>query len=554
MTSEAATRSGELSTSTPAREGALGQTAARGAWWTIAGIVLSKLSTSITLVVIGLKLDAKELGLYATALAASGFMNVLKDGGATSLLIQRGERQYETLAGPVYWLSFTLNCVSAAIMALMAWPLAMWVYKDEALVPLLLVLSSAVPMIALGSVLNAKLQMDMRFAAASRNQAISGVVRQAMVIVLALLGFKAMALAIPAVAAAALDAALGYWSTRDKVWRRPARVREWPGLLRQGWWTVGALLANFAIDQGAVAAMGAILVRRLGNIEASKAEVGLFNFAFQMTAQIGTLLGWGMQQVLFPILARLNDEPDRQRSAIVRSLHAMMILGSLACIGLAVTMRPIEQIVWHGKWSASVAAVVILGIFFPWRVTFGLTTAALQAQGRFKRHAILTGLEGLAVVVATCAACLIPEHPGATSVAWYVGGSLLISRAAVTCHVLARAGVSLGGMLEALLPAWLAALVAGWSAWRIDSLLGTSGIVRVWFGAASDGRWAVTAGEAASLLVRGGSCVLIFLLIARIVLKEQMRDAASLAPVRLRGLALRILLLNDDAPRTKESA
>src|SRR5690606_30758994 len=112
---------------------------------------------------------------------------------------------------------------------------------------------------------------------------------------------------------------------------------------------------------------------------------GAYFFAFQLVSQIGAVLSSNVQQVLFPTLTRLQEEPERLRSATLRTLRAFSFLAAPVAIGLAVTIGYIEQVVWQGKFAAdAVPAAQILCLFFAFRLTNGLTISVLKARGAFR--------------------------------------------------------------------------------------------------------------------------------------------------------------------------
>lgn len=517
----------------------MGRAVGGGVTWIVLATAMSKVAMSITQIMMGWLLTKQEFGLFATASAMAGMLALCRDAGASSLMVQR-RKEYEQLAGPLLWMGTTASVVSGLIVAGLAWPLAHYVYKDDALFPLLLVLAAALPLGTPGLMLRAKMRMDLHFESYSKQEVCSSLVRQGSMLLFALAGLKSMSLALPSACAGVYDTISAFLFTREKFWRRRANLRLWPKLLKSSRWIMFGLLANALLDQGPYFIMGVMLAIQFGTAE-SQEITGVFFFAFQITAQLAILLGYGLQQVLFPVLTRLNDEPKRQADAIVRSLHALMILGSFSCLLLAAVMDPIEKIVWHGRWNAAVLPVIILGIAFPWRITFGLTFAVMHAQGRFKRHAWMTLFEGLGLLAATALACSLPGmtvEQGASRVAIWTGGWLIVSRLIVTLFALKKSGVGATRVLGAVFPAWILGMLAAAAAFGADWALGPADLVRGWLG---ESRVAETVAQSSRLLTLGTACTLCFCLGARIALRDQLVDALRVAPMRLRGPACLIL-------------
>ncbi len=523
-----------------AREAALGKATGRGAAWLIFGQVALKFATSVAQVFLGWLLTDEDFGLFAAAASVGGFLMIFRDGGANALVVQRGAKEYPAVAGPLFWMGFWITTLSGLLVAALAYPMEAWLDK-KGLAPLLLVIALSAPLNAPALQLQSKLKLDLRFETLSRIGLASGVLRQVLTVVLAFMGFGAMSLAIPYVACAVYEGVASARAVRNPLWRRSADLRAWPALLAQGKWAILGITCNLMLDMGPYLVLAAMV---------SKSIAGVFYFAFQMTAQLGIILGFAVHQVLFPIFARLNDEPKRQADAIVRSVHALMMIGSISCVGFGVLIDPLERLIWHEKWRPAVLPVMILGAFFPWRITFGLTTALFQGQGRFKRVAYLTGFEGLGLMIATAVAAEV--NPTPTAIALATGLWLLIARLAISMYMLRRSGASWGRSLEALMPSWFLACVAGLAALAIDRAVGAGPrvthallpLVDQVFASASP-RTVTTIAESAGELVRvailGASCAAIFALGARSFLRHHVQDLLGVAPARVRGMAARLI-------------
>ncbi len=554
---------------------AMGRTVGGGISWIVVSTILSKLFTSVAQVALGWLLTHEEFGMYAKATAAFGILSLLRDGGASTILVQRGAREHALVSGTLFWMAMAFSAVSATGLAAISWPLSVYWYQQPAITKLILILAISMPMGVPGFMVLCKLRMDLRFAEYSKQQTWSALVRQVstilfagagllaqlvgVVLMLAWLGLGApaegmgavwhdaatwaiswgglgaMSLVLPILVIALFDFVTGYRLTRDRPWERPANPRTWRSYWSQGKWVVFGTMGNVFLDWGPFFVMGRMM---------TEAATGVFFFAFQITAQIGVLLGWGMQQILLPVLSMLDNEPVRQRQAMVRALHAMMLVGSFCCVGLAVVIDPIEDLVWRGKWRESVLPVVVLGMAFPWRITFGLTSAVLQAQGRYKRLSALTWAEGLGLMGVTAAACT--QDPSPLNVALWTGGWLFVARFAITAYVLRHSGARKREVLEAVFPAWLLSLIAaGVALWADGSLalkptlVGTAGHL---LGANHPGV-ALTVGQLARAAALGLICTLVFALLTRVMLAHQLRDALGVAPAKIRGPMQRLLRL-----------
>ncbi len=511
-----------------AKAPALAHHAGRGMSWIVLSSGVGKIASLGAQIALGNLLSAEDFGLFAAATGVASILSVVRDGGAVNILISRGREAYPTSSGPVFWMGLALLMVSAVVMALVAYPIAQG-YDKPGMFPLLLLIAASTPLMMPGAVLGAKMRLDLQFATFSKQQGLSAVMRQTLAVALAVLGFKASAMVIPMIATPLWDWAMAYASTRDAPWRRASHIEMWPPMLKASGWMVLGVLGNLLLDWGPYAIMGALL---------DQAQVGMFYFAFQTTAQLGVFLAYGMQQVLFPVLTQLKDDPERFRQSALRSLDAIMLVGSLACVTLSLGIDPLEKLLWNGKWDGAVLAVMILGGFYVWRVSFGLTTAVMQALGRFRDYAILTWIEGFCLVLATYAGCKFQTH-GVSELAVWTGASLFLTRGAGTIYVMRLIGCRYGEILNAIFPAWFLALISGVCVLALENKLGVRALILAPLERfARPGEMIGYALEAGLLC---GVGAVVYLLLVRVLIPGPLKDAVTVAPARLRAPAARLL-------------
>ncbi len=548
----------------------MGRAVGGGMTWMVVSMVLTRVVTFLAQILLGKWLLPKDFALYATATSIAGFIMVCRDMATGHLLVQRGREQYNELAGPAFWIAMAYNVSVAGITAVIAVPLAQRVYHEPELAPMLWVMALALPLGAVGNVLFARMRLDMKFRAFSIEQAWSAIVRQLAMVVCARMGMGPMSFAWPILFYTLFDAVACWWLTRDSAWMRPPAFRLWGGMVRQALWLMINSLANFAMDFGPFLLMGPILVWSLNGFKtaaqsgeaafkaASSAAydvTGYYFFAYQITAQIGVMLAYSSVVVLVPALQRMKNDPERQRLASLRALRTLMMGGSIASIGLATVMGPLEHILWHGKYDASVPAVMIFGAFYPWRITFGLCTSVLMAQGAFRRLAVLSAFDCMGLMAAAAAAATF--SPTVSGIAWWTGGWVMFSRVVGTWYVFYKMGTSARATSAALFPAWLVALAAFAIARFVDDRLGVNhaimenaGLAR-WVlskvGEAARELWMMRIADTAQILVAGSVCAGSFLVLARMFLADDLRDMLAVAPARFaRPLSLAMRLRLDD--------
>jgi hypothetical protein len=182
--------------------------------------------------------------------------------------------------------------------------------------------------------------------------------------------------------------------------------------------------------------------------------------------------------------------------------------------------------------------VVILGLFFPWRVTFGLTSSLLMAQGRFKLYAWLTLLEGAGFTGACCVGALIEESPESISLA---GGTwLAVSRIVINIWLFRGMGVSAWGVCRSMIPPWLTAIAAAACGIGLDRLVGPS----------LGGSLPRLLSDVVRVGVIGGAFGVVFLVLTRVFLGDALRDALAVTPRRVRPIAARLMGVRPESVET----
>jgi O-antigen/teichoic acid export membrane protein len=468
-----------------------------------------------------------------TATAIAGFLMVCRDMATGSIIVQRGREEYEANAGTAFWLGFVYDAAVMLLTFALAGRIAKWCEADD-LAPMLMVMALTLPFGAVANVLYSKLRLELKFKAFSWITTISGFLRQVAMILFALAGFGHMSFAWPALVCILIDCACLWWYTGDAVWLRSPRFAQWPIWIRDAVWLMFTSLANFAMDWGPYLVLAPIMGGK-------NPVIGYYFFAYQITGQIGIILAFNSSVVLTPAFQKLNEEPRRQAAAALRALRTLMLAGSVASLGLAAIILPLEHLFWHGKYAESVSALVILGAFYPWRITYGLTSSLLTAQGAFRRLTVLSVFECVGLMVA--AGLAAEFHPTPAGLAWWTGGWVMVSRIASTLYVFWKMNESTLSVLRAVVPSWVVSLL-GFAAAYWAAHAGNLGAFTDKLLADRLPQWLQDRiADLVCIAAYGSLCALVMAILARLVLHADLRDAISVAPSRVRPILRRLLFL-----------
>lgn len=462
-------------------------------------------------IVLGWLLSKEDFGIYALAISMAAFGSLLRDAGVRQILISR-QKEYAALLGPVFWMALAFNTVAGVLLAVAA-PVVAAGYGEPALIGLVLVIAFAQPLATPGAILASRLQIDMRFRALGAIQVGSALLRYGGAVVFALAGFGPISFVLPLPLVAVYEGAVGWLLTRERPWARSPRISLWEPLFVQARWVLVGSFAVALLNLGPNLAIG---------LFAQTALVGAYFFAFQIIIQLGMLFSTNVGQVLLAALSKIATERERKREAVVRSLRQLMMVGAPASMGLAVTFRPLELLIWQGKWATAAHAVQALGVFYALALLPSVAVSAQHARGDFRAAAAgLLVLAGVSVSAASVGAAAIGTTFGiALAVALGRGTASLMH----VVIVLRPLGVTWRRICAGVLPAWLASVIGGALALGMDVLL-------------------VHWHPGIRLIAAGTIFAMSYLVLARLLLLDDLIDAVSHLRGKPRLLAERMLML-----------
>ncbi len=521
--------------------------------FTAANSVISKLISFAAIAVLGWYLDDHDFGLYAMAFSIAAFLQIFRDGGVVQLLIQRGEKEYAHLLGPVFWMAFAFNTATALALCAIA-PVAASLKSEPMLAPLIWVLALTMPLSTPGIIFISRLQMRLRFGYLNAVSLGSSLIRYGGTIGLAVSGFGPMSFVLPMPVIALYEGVAYFLAVREKPWTRSPRLSMWRELFSHSKWLIFFALSIATLNQGGYLVIGAIV-----DLE----RVGVFAFAFQLISQVDALLGT-LGTVLFPALARLNDDPKRQEHATMRTIRVLMFLACPAALGLAAVVDPLEQLLWHGKWHAAVWPVQALALFYAARILITIPNAALQARGKFRVNATLTLLAGLGTMTAAGigaawgAASSNPEQLTPNRIAECMGVAIGVFCTGFSLWGLSKIQLSWRRVLGAVAPSWVFAVAAAGIVIVLDHFTsaGVGGVaqsladrLKAMSVPLADKDWAPTAIDGLLRLVMAfGVYCASYGVLFRVFAPSRLVEAMAVVPGPLRRVAMRVAMLRHASP------
>ena len=494
--------------------GGLGLVVGRGIFWMFSSTALAKILAVINQIVLGWYLTAEDYGIFALSLGFAAIFMTLANGGIQHILVRRGVEAFDDLVAAAFWFATAFNLAAATAILLLT-PLAVDLYGENELQPVLAVMALGVAIAAPSIVFQARLQVGLRFRQLAQVTLASAVAWSVCVCSLAYFGFGAITFAWGNVAMALAEGAMGWWLTREAIHRWRPTWRGWRSFWRDSAWLNLGNVFSALTQRGDYFVLGFFV---------STSVLGVYTFAFLLAAQINAIIGQQTQKVVVPVLRRFVDDEPRLAQASERFLPMIVVMTAIPSLALALVAAPLEQLIWRGKWEPAVVAIVVFAAMAPLRMMSTVPHALVAAQGRFALRAFLIGFQAAMVMAgAALGGWLFPDH--VAGLALVVGLAYVVANQLVVQYAMPQSKLALLRLLLHCLYVYAVAVVAALLAWATTHLFFPLDTVLHTF--------------VASLALYG----LLVTVLLRLLAAAQIREARNVLPARLAKLVDRVLLL-----------
>lgn len=394
--------------------------------WSLSGTgVQAALRVIVTLILARL-LTPHDFGVVAAALLVVKFSNIVSQLGIGQAIVQRLELTEQHIRT-----GFTLSIVTGAAFTTLAWLAAPAVASFFAMPQLVVVLRVlGTTFVLKGPAITAQvlLQRALRYRRLAFIEATSFTVGFGVVgIVMAVVGFGVWALVLANLSTVVLQSVLTLLSqphaVRPLFAPRAARELVWKG----GGYTIGRLW-------NAVAVEGDYLVTGhwLGAV-----ALGIYSRAYEMLVTPAVLFGGVFDKVLFPVMAKVQAEPERLATAFRRGLAFVAILAMPLGIVVVLLAPEIVSVLLGHRWTAVVLPLQILGAGMYFRTGYKISESVLNASGAVYERAWRQAVYAACVV----GGAWIGKHWGVSGVAVGVLVAIAMNFALLTEVAVREAGL-----------------------------------------------------------------------------------------------------------------
>jgi len=497
------------------RSESLGKATGSGFSWLSLSLASGRVFSFVSLLVLGHLLLDEDFGVFAIATSVAAFLQCFRDGGVQRVLVQNGKDNYARLCGPAFWIGFWFSATAGCLLAAVA-PLVANYYDAPKVSHLLWVIAIALPLSMPATMLFAKLQIELRFKTLAKISVTSMFLRHCSAILFAYLGYGAISFVLPLILVALFEAAAGFAATRATPWLGGQQLRVWPELLGKSTWELANASVRGFANNGDYLVLGKLV---------SKGLLGHYSFGYQLTVQMLTMLAMGFNQVLFPILSRLAGEPLRFAQALLRSTRAFLLVSTGLNLAVAAGIAPLEELVWQGKWAAAVPLMQVFALLAPLRGASAIIHSAIAAKANFRLSTLITLLQG-AVLMLSAGLSYYFFGPSLTKLALGVSVAQILLNNTITILVFHSVGLKLSDWSASVIPSYFVGCLAVGASLALDQSL------------------APTVTPALRLLATVTCFGVLYGLLGRLFLRDQLQDMLEIAPQRITRPLRRVLFLS----------
>ncbi len=302
----------------------------------------------LTTIILARLLAPADFGLVAMAAVVLGFIELFKDLGTATAVIQRKDTTQALLAS-VFWLNAAFGLAAAMVLYLLA-PLLGVFYREPQVVPLLQVLSLSFLLSGLSVLQQSLLERSLEFEKLARVEIGTALFAALVGITAALYGHGAWSLVYQMLAGNLL-ATLLLWSASR--WR-PSWQFDWEQIRSVMGFSLN--LTGFSIFNYFARNADKFLIGRFLGSQ----DLGYYDLAYRLMQYplqgISAVIG----RVMFPLYSRMQDD-DRQFGRIyLKVASAIALISFPIMLGLTALAGPFVLTLFGPAWTPVIPLLLIL--------------------------------------------------------------------------------------------------------------------------------------------------------------------------------------------------
>jgi len=302
----------------------------------------------VTNVILARLLAPADFGLVAMAAVIIGFIELFKDLGTASAVIQRKDMS-EALLASIFWLNAGFGLLATIVVYLLS-PLAGAFYREPQVVPIMQALSVSLLLSGLSNLQNSLLERALEFEKLARIEIGTALFATIVGVTAAFLGLGAWSL-VYQMLVGNLTATIFLW--RASRWRLSGRFR-WAEI--RGVMGFSLNLTGFSIFNYFARNADKFLIGRFLGSQ----DLGLYDLAYRLMQYPMQGISAVIGRVMFPLFSRIQDD-DRQFGYVyLKVVSAIAFIAFPLMLGLMAVASPFVLTLFGAAWAPVIPLLLIL--------------------------------------------------------------------------------------------------------------------------------------------------------------------------------------------------
>lgn len=415
-----------------------------GMLWMFSGNGSQAAFQFLVMIILARLLTPENFGLIAAAQVIIGFTDIFSQLGIGPAIVQRSDITVNHIrTGFIVSVIFGLT---TAVLIILVAPLVANFFHMEELIPILQVMSIIFVLKGISVVSEALLQRGLYFRKIALIQLLSFSLGYGLVaILLALMDFGTWALVGGVIAQNVLKSTLLLLAKPH-----PIGLGFDLSALREltffgGGFTLGRI-ANYIALQGD----NLIIGRWLGS-----EALGIYGRAYQLMSMPALLFGQVLDKVLFPSMAKVQNEPLRLANAYRRGIALTALIALPLNVIVFILAPEIVEVLFGTGWEDVIIPLQLLSLGMLFRTSYKISESIARAKGAVYRRAWRQGVYALSVLLGAW----VGQHWGLAGVAIGVVGALFINFVLMANLIFSLNPIGLKTFISVHFPAILSSLV-----------------------------------------------------------------------------------------------
>lgn len=316
--------------------------AIKGSLWSLMETFSMQVVQFFVSIVLARILDPRDYGLIAITGIFTAISAAITDGGFEKTIIRQKDIT-ETQVSTVFYINLGLGIFMTLTMMLFA-PLIAKFFKDDALIPLLRVVSISITLTALGQIQQILLMKELQFKKISFARITASWVSGISGVTFALNGFGVWSLVFSSLSYQVVIL-MFYWirsSWYPKLLFSYSSVRP---VIPYGLNVLFSSIFYFVIQQ-----FNNFVVGR----SYSKEQLGLFNRGNRFPELISSVIQKVVLRMSMPVFSKLQDDPAQLTNAVTKSSKIIAFISFPLLFFIMIKAEDITIFLFTAKWSGSI--------------------------------------------------------------------------------------------------------------------------------------------------------------------------------------------------------